>query len=232
MLIAIVGADGAGKSTLARALVAALDARGMASSRLDKWDILERSAFPEARFIGVSQAEMPEYIWRMPTPARAMFIFWTIALSLSRHDLGTHERILVADGYWAKHSVVEELYGCDPDWIRRTVALFPQPDLTLLLDVEPELALARKRERLAYECGLDETSSAEAFLAHQAKVRARLLAAAERQNWRVLSATARPEDTLERTLSHVVVTWKHLTARRRSAAPTGPLGPGTPERQA
>jgi dTMP kinase len=230
MLVAVVGTDGAGKSTLARALVAALDAGGTPASLLDKWDILEPSALPEARFIGVSRSEMPEYISRMPAPARAMFIFWTIALSLSRHELRTHERILVADGYWAKHSVVEELYGCDPDWIRRTVALFPQPDLTLLLDVEPELALARKRELLAYECGLDGALRPDAFLTHQARVRARLLATAERLDWRVLSASSAPEDVIARALGHVVVTWKHLSPGRR-AAPTGPLEPAAAERQ-
>jgi dTMP kinase len=56
-------------------------------------------------------------------------------------DEGT---ILVCDRYRASSVAYGEAQGLDPAWLRDIQRFLPEPDLTILLDIAPQTAVARK----------------------------------------------------------------------------------------
>ena len=52
--------------------------------------------------------------------------------------------ILVCDRYLASSIVYGDAFGLDPAWLRGMQNYLPQPDLTLLLDIAPEVSARRK----------------------------------------------------------------------------------------
>jgi dTMP kinase len=60
--------------------------------------------------------------------------------------------ILVCDRYLASSIAYGEAQGLDGGWLRDTQKYLPQPDLTFLLDIPPDVSARRKRhERDRYE---------------------------------------------------------------------------------
>ena len=52
--------------------------------------------------------------------------------------------ILVCDRYLASSIAYGEAQGLDPVWLRDIQKFLPQPDLTILLDIAPQIAVQRK----------------------------------------------------------------------------------------
>jgi dTMP kinase len=52
--------------------------------------------------------------------------------------------VVICDRYLASTIAYGEALGLDPRWLSDTQRKLPQPDLTVLLDIRPETALARK----------------------------------------------------------------------------------------
>lgn len=205
MIISIVGTDGSGKSTAAKALSAALSQAGTAVSTLDKWDIYDFERHPECRFLQAPLPLLRKCISEMPGAARAMFIFWSIYISMSKTRFDS-DTVFVLDSYWMKHFATESLFGVDPDWIRNTAAQLPPSDLTVFLRVSPQEAYRRKavnQDFVPYEFGLDPEMKEENFLVHQAKVLAMLEAWAKDYGWIVLDAE-RPPAEINRDLLSIV----------------------------
>jgi dTMP kinase len=68
----------------------------------------------------------------------------------------TRGTILICDRYLASSIVYGEAFGLDPNWLRDTQQYLPQPDLTFLLDIAPEVSARRKTtDRDRYERDLD-----------------------------------------------------------------------------
>jgi dTMP kinase len=64
--------------------------------------------------------------------------------------------ILVCDRYLASSIVYGEAFGLDGAWLRETQKYLPQPDLTFLLDIAPDVSARRKTtDRDKYERDLD-----------------------------------------------------------------------------
>ena len=60
--------------------------------------------------------------------------------------------ILICDRYLESSVVYGEAFGLDPVWLRDAQRHLPQPDLTLLLDIAPEVSARRKTvDRDKYE---------------------------------------------------------------------------------
>jgi dTMP kinase len=53
-------------------------------------------------------------------------------------------RVVICDRYLASSIAYGEAQGVDPRWLESMQAQLPQPDITVLLDISPSTALARK----------------------------------------------------------------------------------------
>jgi dTMP kinase len=64
--------------------------------------------------------------------------------------------IIVSDRYLASSVAYGEAQGLDPDWLVTIQKYLPPPDLTILLDIQPEVSARRKQSgRDKYEQDLD-----------------------------------------------------------------------------
>ncbi len=186
MLIAVAGPDGAGKTTLSWALRDALRARGIHAVRLDRFDILDPKLSPASAFIKTDVLTVRQSVMAMPAAqSRLLFILWSIAIATaSQLKDGPPNCVLIHDSYWMKHTAAEIIFGAEEAAALAAASLLPQPDLTLYVKLPPETLLARKPDdRVAYECGMDETCSSDSFLSHQRQIQAHLDAWSRRFGW-------------------------------------------------
>lgn len=186
MIVAFTGGDGAGKSTQIRRVFEHMVAAGTPCTIVDKWDILDTSAYPECRFVRSDREEVRVCIAEMKGIGRCFFLFWMIALTTIRALRDKPGELLLLDGYWMKHAATEVLFGCNPGWMDATVAQFPVADVTVFFDTEPAEALRRKGSGTPYECGLDASCDSQSFLNHQDKVVAKLREWAKEKGWVVV----------------------------------------------
>jgi len=136
-LIAFEGLDQSGKQTQARLLRQWFEARGRQ---------VESLAFPDyATPIG-------REIWKGLHGERD-FGADTIQLLLiaNRHEWKPKilewlaaGRVVICDRYLASSVAYGDAQGLDPHWLMSVQAYLPQPSLTILLDIGPEVAAARK----------------------------------------------------------------------------------------
>jgi dTMP kinase len=76
--------------------------------------------------------------------------------------------ILICDRYLASSIVYGEAFGLDPVWLRDAQKYLPQPHLTFLLDIAPEVSARRKTiDRDKYERDLDLLGRVRASYLHQ-----------------------------------------------------------------
>jgi dTMP kinase len=188
MLIALAGCDGAGKSTQAKRVVQWLEQWGWQSEIVDRWHILDRETFPECRFIRSAREEVRVCNSEMEGLSRAMFLFWTVSVTMQKLDLQNPSRVYLLDGYWMKHAAAELEYGCDPAWIEATIASLPPADLTFYLDILPDEALRRKPDLTPYECARNPSLNPDDFIRHQTKLRGRLRRWADEFGWESISS--------------------------------------------
>jgi dTMP kinase len=189
--ICVVGADGAGKTTQIKALADAAAARGLPVEHAGLWRVLEPDRHPECRFLKADRPQLRVCISEMEAPARALFLMWMHASSGSRsRAMAQDASLLLFDSYWYKHAAAELAMGAPEAMIMAVGQALPAPDLVVLLDVDPDTALHRKRAGglTPYECGCDQDMRPQRFLEHQAAVRSRLLDWAQTQGWRVIDA--------------------------------------------
>lgn len=103
-----------------------------------------------------------------------------IAMMLAR---GTH---VVCDRYQASSVAYGEAQGVDPAWMLEVQRLLPQPALTIVLDIEPEVAARRKAAN---------RDKFERDLAMLARVRQSYLRQAAQPHWIVING-ARAKDVV------------------------------------
>lgn len=203
MLVAFAGCDGAGKSTQVERVRRWLEAKGRQVEIIDRWEILDADKFPECRFIRSSRDEVRVCNSEMEGLGRAMFLFWTISLTLQKVNLQDTSRVYLLDGYWMKHAAAEIEYGCDPAWIEATVRSLPPADVTVYVDITPEEALRRKPDLTPYECARNPALNPEDFISHQTKLRRRLLRWADDSGWNIVSSMQEPSLVTEQIGSYI-----------------------------
>jgi thymidylate kinase len=163
VIISFSGLDGSGKSTQIENLRAALESAGLRTRLLTFWDdvvvgVKYREGFvhkvyKSERGIGapgkpVARRDKNVRAWYL-TVARYM-LYFADALSL-RHVLA-RARKSAADVVIVDRYIYDELANLDlnkalaRNFVRCIRALVPQPDISFLLDADPEAAYARKPE--------------------------------------------------------------------------------------
>jgi dTMP kinase len=202
-VVAICGSDGAGKSSLLSALRHVLSARNVPHEVVDKWAILDRDIQPRCSFIDSDLNSMRIRISEMPAPSRLFFLMWSIAIT-AIPSKGSSGHLVLLDGYWMKHAAAEIAMGAEESAVQAMMNMFPKPDLTIFLDIEPAKALVRKRGDLTpYECGCDSSLTETSFLSHQTAVNALLRRWSDRHGWSRIDALAPKPEVLASAVSSI-----------------------------
>lgn len=138
-LIAVEGIDGAGKTTLARALTEDFR-RGGIPVNLSKeptagpWGMQIRSSAARGRL-------SPEEEIRLLVLDRKQHVAEVIAPALDRGE------VVILDRYYPSMAAYQGAAGIPVDDLLHANAFAPKPNVVLLLDVSPETGLARIRAR-------------------------------------------------------------------------------------
>ncbi len=187
LLIVFEGLDQSGKETQARLLRQWFEARGRQ---------VESLAFPDyATPIGAE-------IWKGlhgerdfgPDTIQLLLIANRFEWKPTIREWLAAGRVVICDRYLASSVAYGEAQGLDPHWLTATQAYLPQPDVTVLLDIAPEVAAARKAK------GRDKFESDLPMLG---RVRASYLRQAADLLWLVVDA-ARPVEAVAADVASAV----------------------------
>jgi dTMP kinase len=139
ILVALEGIDGAGKTTQARELAAALSRANVPFVTTKEptggpWGVKIRSSAQTGRMpiqeeLAAFLADRREHIADLINPAL---------------EAG---KVVIIDRYYPSTVAYQGARGLDPDELLRANAFAPKPDILLILDVAPQVGLARVRSR-------------------------------------------------------------------------------------
>ncbi len=137
MLIAFEGLDQSGKETQARLLRAWLAARGATVQALSFPDYTTPLGQEIGRALGGEREYGPEVMQLLYVANRFEHKPDIDAWLASGHTI-------VCDRYRASSIAYGEAQGLDPDWLDDIQHYLPSASLTILLDIAPDTAVARK----------------------------------------------------------------------------------------
>ena len=148
-LIAFEGLDQSGKQTQAEALEEALSGNGRAC------ELLSFPDYQTAIGAEIGRALHGERDY----PADVMQLLYVANRYETRkkiHSWLADGRVILCDRYTASSIAYGEAQGLDPRWLADIQRFLPAADLTILLDIPPEVAVQRKQAgRDRYERDLD-----------------------------------------------------------------------------
>ena len=172
LLIAFEGLDQSGKQTQAELLRDRLVADGR------RVRLLSFPAYETAIGVEIARALRGERDWG-PDVMQLLYVANRYELKpviVQERERGT---ILICDRYLASSIAYGEAQGLDAAWLEQMQAPLPQPDLTVLLDIAPEVSARRKTE---------DRDKYERDLALLGRVRGSYLRQAAARGWVVISA--------------------------------------------
>ena len=194
LLIAFEGLDQSGKQTQAEALV-----RHFTAGRLVR--LLSFPAYDTAIGTEIGRALQGDRDYG-PDVMQLLYVAnryeWKpqIEFELSR---GT---VLICDRYLASSIAYGEAQGLDPEWLIDVQKYLPQPDITFLLDIDPEVSASRKTA---------DRDKYERDLALLGRVRGSYMRQAATSGWTTLDANRDREAV-------AVDVWKIVSPRVRVGA--------------
>jgi dTMP kinase len=184
LLIAFEGLDQSGKQTQALRLREWLETQG------HRVETLEFPSYdtPIAQEIELALGGERHY---PPDVLQLLFI-------ANRYEYGPRiERwlsegaVVLCDRYLASSVAYGEAQGLDPGWLSDVQCHLPQPDLTILLDIGPDVSVRRKaleRDRLEHDRALQE------------RARASYLRQAQQPAWRRIDGERHPDEVASEVL--------------------------------
>lgn len=171
MLIAIEGLDQSGKETQARHLRARVEQAGRKVHALSFPDY----ETPIGREIAAALRGEREF---GPDVMQLLYVANRMEFKPRLDAWLQGGAVVVCDRYLASSVAYGEAQGLDPQWLRDIQRFLPPPAITVLLDIAPETAVARKRT------GRDRY---ERDLALLARVRDSYLRQAQADDWVLIS---------------------------------------------
>jgi dTMP kinase len=196
VFLTLEGGEGTGKSTLARALAELLRELGheVVVTR-EPGGSPKAEALREAILAGAAKPYGPFAEAAMFYAARADHLDKLIRPALRRGAIVISDRF--ADSTRAYQGIAGRLNRTVIRAMERVVVGADMPDLTLILDLSPELGLARARARMA-EGHLPDRFEAEAIGFHRRLLQAYLnIAASEPERCIVIDATGTQQEVLQ-----------------------------------
>jgi len=194
VLIAFEGLDQSGKETQARLLAARFEAGG-SEVRIFPFPDYETAIGAE---IGRALHGERDY---GPDVMQVLYVAnryeWKPAIERALAD----GRIVICDRYQASSVAYGEAQGLDPGWLVDIQRHLPQPDVTVVLDIAPETAVARKA------AGRDKF---ERDLALLGRVRASYRRQAGQPGWVIIDGERQKPEVAEAVRSAV---WPRLARR-------------------
>ncbi|MBT2269022.1 dTMP kinase [Rhodococcus erythropolis] len=195
MLVAVEGIDGSGKTTTAAELVAVLGSQHGVESRL----IDKREPIVKSVYVNEHLRALAAVIWN-PDPDAPIEMLggnhWgylhaaylsALAESVRRGQFGSSGAgTFVVDGWLGKLVArMSTNAGETTDTVEEFFSRVPRPDLTVLIDVDPEIVAARRAGKVSTrgERGALGQGDNGDFIAYQSLVRARLLERAATESW-------------------------------------------------
>jgi len=171
LLIAFEGLDQSGKQTQAERLQAAIEARGIAVSGAT-------AVVYDTRIGGEIHGALHGTRDYEADVMQLLYVANRYEHKPRIEQWLSEGTTIVCDRYIASSVAYGEAHGLDPEWLADVQRYLPRPDLTILLDIAPETAAARKAAN---------RDKYERDLALLARVRASYLRQAE-QGWVRLDA--------------------------------------------
>ena len=188
MLIAFEGLDQSGKETQARRLADSLRNHGRRVETLSFPDY----ATPIGKEIGAALRGERDF---GPDVMQLLYIANRYEKKLQMLEWLSGGADVVCDRYVASSVAYGESQGLDAAWLVETQEHLPQPDLTIVLDIAPETAVARKQaDRDRYERDL----------ALLARVRESYQRQARQPNWALISGE-QSKDAIAQQIRELVV---------------------------
>jgi dTMP kinase len=138
VLIAFEGLDQSGKETQARMLAAKLTGDGRRVTTVSFPDYATPIGTELHRALHGERTYGPDVIQMLMIANRYE---WKPAI-VKAQDEG---QVVVADRYLASSVAYGEAQGLDPDWLFEAQKYLPPPLLTVMIDIAPATAVARKR---------------------------------------------------------------------------------------
>lgn len=164
--IVLTGPDGTGKSTLCESLQKKLPGKVLISS---PWDAMSLMSSANSNNLLNSKESIQTYLKSSDQSSRIYFLFHAISRS-EQYAKSQNPDLLLFDGYWFKYAVAEMARGGNKELIMKVAELFKKPDLVFYLDIEPQVALTRKKQPSMYESGGATDNKAEEFLKFQSSM--------------------------------------------------------------
>lgn len=164
-LLCVTGLDGAGKSTLIRAVRAELARRAAAGvATVSVWDTVARAGL--LRPGGDGAPALDAYLTRLDPTSGLLLVLHGLHAALARAQAAGAALQLV-DGYWYKYGAMAIAGGARRADVLRLGRLFPAPRWLFHLQVDPTVAARRKRTLSGYETGFAAARTPAAFVAFQ-----------------------------------------------------------------
>jgi dTMP kinase len=203
MFIVIDGIDGCGKSTQVKLLADSLLQEGTPVS-VTKW---QDSSYIQQLYIGDLLKRIQAGNVKIPPPARTFLLGADISYRLETiiKPLLMKGDTVIGDRYVYKVIAQGIVRGLEKNWLTDLFKFAPEPELKIMLDVLPEVALRRissTREVSFYEAGLDVLPGLDresAYLKFQSQVRIELLKLMEETDGVVISGEL-PHDEQNREI--------------------------------
>jgi len=212
VLVVLEGIDGAGKTTAARRLAGELPGAEL----LDRWSL----PVDHNRYLARKMEQLRPVIWPPDLGSRPAddfgahyWIFLQAAwYSVLERCLGARDGnrggLAIGDGWWFR--AVAKLAGSEAEreWMESLFAGVRKPDLTVLLDLAPQVAWGRREVFKSFELGRWAGHGGgpfESFCEYQGRIRENLLAQARRRGWVVLTQdwASTPEEVADRVLGYI-----------------------------
>jgi dTMP kinase len=138
VLIAFEGLDQSGKETQAKTLAARLEAAGRRVTMVSFPDYTTPIGAELYRALHGERDYGPDVIQMLMIANRYE---WKPAILNAQAE----GQIVVADRYLASSVAYGEAQGLDPEWLFETQRYLPPPALTVMIDIAPATAVARKQ---------------------------------------------------------------------------------------